>query len=124
MIVRTYIAKLLKKKKYKAEVYIHDGNFTAEYYSDALNESLSWTLAGISESYVTSSNTKSLTRGIYGKISKFSLIHIADGKIKVCEYKLPSSSDYLFMTDAMVYVPDSIMNEVRRELPVPIQMLK
>ena len=123
-MVKNFFSKIHKKKKYKSEVYITDGNFTADFYSDSLNDSLSWVLAGIAESYATSSNTKSLTRGVYGKICKFSLFHIADGKIRICEYKLPNPVDYLFMTDAMVYVPDSIMSAVRKEAPKPIHLLK
>lgn len=124
MIVNRLLSKILKKKKYKAEVYITADNFTAEYYSDSLNEVLSWALAGIAESYATSNNTKSMTRGIYGKICKFSTFHFADGAFKICEYKSPKPSDYLFMTDAMVYVPDSIMNAVRKELPTTLKLLK
>lgn len=123
-MVKNLFSKLHNQKKYKSEVYITDGNFTADFYSDSLNDSLSWVLAGIAESYATSSNTNSLTRGVYGKISQFSLFHIANGKIRICEYKLPNTTDYLFMTDAMVYVPDSIMRAVKKELPHPITMLK
>ena len=118
------ISKILKKKKYKAEVYISDDDFTAEFYSDSLSSALSWTLAGIAESYATSKNSKILTRGIYGKISKFSIFHITQGSIKICEYQTPVQKDYLFMTDAMVYVPDSIMKAVGNEKTLPIQMLK
>lgn len=118
------ISKILKKKKYKAEVYISDDDFTAEYYSDSLSSALSWTLSGIAESYATSKNTKSMTRGIYGKISKFSALHFTQGAIKICEYKTPTQKDYLFMTDAMVYVPDSIMRAVGNESTLPIQMLR
>lgn len=123
MIVKGILAKILKKKKYKAEVYISDDDFTAEYFSDSLNSTLAWTLTGLGESYVTSKNTGSMTRGIYGKICKFSLFHIHEGRIKIFEYKPPSTSDYLFMTDAMVYVPDSIMHEVKKECK-PIDLLK
>ena len=118
------LSKILKKKKYKAEVYITADDFTAEYYSDSLNEVLSWTLSGIAEGYATSNNTKSMTRGIYGKICKFSTIHVANGLIKLCEYKSPSTGDYLFMTDVMVYVPDSIINAVKKESSSPIHLLK
>jgi|TARA_B110000495_G_scaffold93539_1_gene80802 hypothetical protein len=122
--VNRILSKILKKKKYKAEVYIMDGDFTAEYYSDELNEVLTWTLTGIAESYATSINTKSITRGIFGKICTFSTIHINSGSLKICEYKYPKPEDYLFMTDAMVYVPDSIMRAVRKELPGPFPLLK
>ena len=122
-MVKKFISKLLKKTKYKAEVYISDDDFTAEYFSDSLNEVLSWTLTGIGESYVTSKNTSTMTRGVYGKICKFSLFHVQGGRIKVFEYKSPQPSDYLFMTDAMVYVPDSIMHEVKKE-HIPIDLLK
>ena len=122
--MKALLLKILKKKKYKSEVVLTDDHFTAEYYSDSINNSLSWTLSGISESFATSNNLKSLTRGIYGRICTFSIIHIKNGKIKIFEYKEPTSSDYLFMTDAMVHVPESIMSEVRREVPAPIFMTK
>ena len=124
MEVNRLISKILKKKKYKAEVYITADNFTAEYFTDSLNEALTWTLSGISESYATSNNIKSLTRGIYGKICKFSAFHFTSGSIKICEYKSPPTQDYLFMTDAMVYVPDSIMSAVRKESPTDLHLLK
>lgn len=123
-MVKDILSKILKKKKYKAEVYITADNFTAEYYSDSLNEALTWTLSGIAESYATSNNTKSATRGVFGKIGKFSALHFSSGTLKICEYKFPPTQDYLFMTDAMVYVPDSIMSAVRKESPIDLHLLK
>ena len=103
-MLNSTFANLLNKKKYKAEVLITDDDFTAEFFSDSLTEVVSWTLAGIAESYATSKNTKTMTRGIYGTISKFSAFHISSNSIKIFYYVTPSQRDYLFMTDAMVYV--------------------
>ncbi len=117
------IAKAFNKKMYKAEIYISDDNFTAEYYSDSLSMSLKWVIAGLTESYSTSTNTKSMTRGVYGTISKYTLLHISDGKLKIGEYKYPKTIDYLFMTDAMVYVPDSIVKQIKSE-DIPAEIFK
>ncbi len=117
------MAGLFKKKLYKAEIHISDDNFTAEYYSDSLSLALKWVIAGLTESYATSTNTKSMTRGIYGMISKYKFIHISNGKIKIGEYKNPSTIDYLFMTDAMVYVPDSIVKQIKSE-DIPAEIFK
>ena len=123
-MIKKLIASLLKRKLYKAEVLITDDNFTAEFYSDSLNECVTWILSGISESFATSNNKKSMTRGIYGRVSKFSILNFENNTIKINEYKEPPSREYLFMTDAMVYVPDSIMRKVGNESTLPIQMLK
>tara|TARA_B100001057_G_scaffold282101_1_gene282436 strand:- start:699 stop:1070 length:372 start_codon:yes stop_codon:yes gene_type:complete len=123
-MIKKLIASLLKRKLYKAEVLITDEDFTAEFYSDSLNECVTWILAGISESFATSNNKKSMTRGIYGRVSKFSILNFDKNTIKINEYKEPPSREYLFMTDAMVYVPDSIMRKVGNESTLPIQMLK
>ncbi len=123
-MIKKLIASLLKRKLYKAEVLITDEDFTAEFYSDSLNECVTWILAGISESFATSNNKKSMTRGIYGRVSKFSILNFDKNTIKINEYKEPPSREYLFMTDAMIYVPDSIMRKVGNESTLPIQMLK
>ena len=123
-MIKKLIASLLKRKLYKAEVLITDDNFTAEFYSDSLNECVTWILSGISESFATSNNKKSMTRGIYGRVSKFSILNFDNNTIKINEYKEPPSREYLFMTDAIVYVPDSIMRKVGNESTLPIQMLK
>ena len=123
-MIKKLIASLMQRKLYKAEVLITDDDFIAEFYSDSLNECLMWVLSGISESFTTSNNTKTITKGIYGRISKFSFVHLSKNKLKINEYKIPSQQEYLFMTEAMVYVPDSIMKKVRNESPLPITMLK
>ena len=123
-MLNSTFANLLNKKKYKAEVLITNDNFTAEFFSDSLTEVVSWTLAGIAESYATSDNTKTMTRGIYGTISKFSAIHISGKTIKIFDYKTPSQRDYLFMTDAMVYVPDSIMRNLGTDHGLPLKILR
>lgn len=117
------MAKMFNKKYYKAEIHITDDDFTAEYYSDSLTLCLKWIIAGLTESYATSNNLKSMTRGIYGKISKYKFIHLTDNRLKINEYKSPSSVDYLFMTDAMVYVPDSIIKQMRNE-DIPEEIFK
>ena len=65
-MIKTAIASLMQRKLYKAEVLITDDDFIAEFYSDSLNECLMWVLSGISESFTTSNNTKTITKGIYG----------------------------------------------------------
>ena len=67
---------------------------------------------------------KTMTRGIYGTISKFSAFHISGNSIKIFDYVTPSQRDYLFMTDAMVYVPDSIMKAMGTETGLPLKMLR
>lgn len=122
-MVKSVLKKILKKKSYKAEIHISDDDFVAEYYSDSLTLCLKWIIAGLSETYATSDNRKSLTRGIYGHISTLSLFHLQDGVLKIGEYKKPRSVDYLFMTDAMVYVPDSIMRKIKEE-DIPSEIFK
>ena len=44
-------------------------------------------------------------------------------KLKIGEYKYPKTIDYLFMTDAMVYVPDSIVKQIKSE-DIPAEIFK
>ena len=113
--MKNLVLKFLDKKKYKAEVFILSDNFTAEFYSDSLNDALNWILAGLTESFATSDNYSSITRGVYGRICDFSVIHLDDNSLKLFEYRPPNKVDYMFMTDSVVFVPDSIMNQVRKE---------
>lgn len=113
------LSKFLNKKKFKAEVHISDDNFTADFYTDSLSDAIKWTIMGLTESYATSTNKKSTTRGIHGKISKLSIFHLDKNSLKFFEYKQPRSVDYLYMTDAMLYVPESILRELKSEnIPV------
>lgn len=116
------LSKFLNKKKFKAEVHISDDNFTADFYTDSLSDAIKWTIMGLTESYATSNNKKSTTRGIHGKISKLSIFQFDKSSLKFFEYKQPRPVDYLYMTDAMLYVPESILRELKNE-NVPVDYM-
>lgn len=117
-MIKKIIAKLFKKKLYKAEVVITDDNFTAEYYADTLGQCLNWTLIGLQEARYTSQSKLSHTKGIYGRIMPLKLINVTSGSIGILSYKKSARADYLFMTDEMVHIPESIMKVVRKEEPI------
>jgi hypothetical protein len=116
-MIKRLLAKLFGKKLYKAEVIITDDEFTAEYYADTLGQCLSWTLVGLQEARNTSGSKLSHTKGVYGRLMPLKLINITSKSIGVLAYKKPITEDYLFMTDEMVHVPESIMKIVRKEEP-------
>ena len=116
-MIKKLLAKLFGKKLYKAEVIITEDGFTAEYYSDTLGKCLSWTLAGLNEARVTSDSNLIHTKGIYGRLMPLKVINITSNSIGVMSYKTPVTEDYLFMTDEMIHVPESIMKIVRKEEP-------
>ena len=116
-MIKRLLAKLFGKKLYKAEVIITDDEFTAEYYANTLGQCLSWTLVGLQEARSTSNSKLSHTKGIYGRLMPLKIINISSKSIGIMSYKRPISEDYLFMTDEMVHVPESIMKIVRKEEP-------
>ena len=89
--MKNLFLKFLNKKKYKAEVFIVSDNFTAEFYSDSLSDALNWILAGLTESFATSDNYNSITRGVYGRICDFSIVHLDDSSLKLFEYRPPKN---------------------------------
>lgn len=113
------ISKLFKKKLYKAEVVITNDEFIAEYHSDSLAECLNWTLVGLKESRHTSNYTKSasLTNGVYGRIMPFKVFNISKNSVGILSYKRPITEDYLFMTDKLVHIPESIIKKIGKEEP-------
>ena len=116
-MIKRLLAKLFGKKLYKAEVIITDDEFTAEYYADTLGQCLTWTLVGLQEARVTSNSKLSHTKGVYGRLMPLKIINITSKSIGIMSYKTPVTEDYLFMTDEMVHVPDSVMKIVRKEEP-------
>jgi hypothetical protein len=116
-MIKRLLAKLFKKKLYKAEVIITDDEFTAEYYADTLGKCLGWTLAGLQEARITSNSELTHTKGVYGRLMPLKILNISSKSIGVMTYKKPVTEDYLFMTDKMVHVPESIMKIVRKEEP-------
>ena len=116
-MIKRLLAKLFGKKLYKAEVIITDDDFTAEYYADTLGKCLSWALAGLYEARSTSDSKLMHTKGIYGRLMPLKVISVTSNSIRIMSYKKPVTEDYLFMTDEMVHVPESIMKIVRKEEP-------
>jgi hypothetical protein len=114
-MIKRLLAKLFGKKLYKAEIILTEDNFTAEYYANTLNQCLSWTLVGLQEARVTSNSKLSHTKGVYGRLMPLRIINITSNSIGIMSYKRPCTEDYLFMTDEMVHVPESIMKIVRKE---------
>jgi len=118
--MKKIIARLFRKKLYKAEVIIVDENFTAEYYADTLSQCLNWTLVGLQEARQTSSSKLIHTKGVYGRIMPLKILNLSSGSVGILSYKQPLSEDYLFMTDKMIHIPESIMKYVRKEIPIKI----
>tara|TARA_B100000579_G_scaffold376398_1_gene341856 strand:+ start:88 stop:465 length:378 start_codon:yes stop_codon:yes gene_type:complete len=105
-----FIAKLLGKKLYKAEVIIESGSFTADSHSDSITEALKWVLHGIHEAYESEPNdTGSANHGVFGKISEFKLLNITKNSIGILCYSKPKNEDIMFMTNRMVYIPETIL---------------
>tara|TARA_A100001037_G_scaffold160116_1_gene144298 strand:- start:27832 stop:28206 length:375 start_codon:yes stop_codon:yes gene_type:complete len=124
-MIKRYLAKIFKKKLYKAEIIIVEDDFIAEHYADTLSACLSWTLVGLQEARSTATKSKlSHTKGIYGRLMPLKVISVTQKSIGFMSYKKPVVEDYLFMTDSMVHVPDSIMKVVRKEEPDLIAKLK
>lgn len=117
-MVKRFLSKLLNKPLYKAEVIITSDDFIAEYHSDTISSCLSWTLVGLQETRSTSTELKlSFTKGIYGRIMPLKVFSFNKNSIGFMSYKKPATEDYLFMTDQMIHVPESIMKHVRKEEP-------
>jgi hypothetical protein len=124
-MIKRYLSKLFKKKLYKAEIIITSDDFIAEYYADTLSACLSWTLNGLQETRSSITESKlSYTKGVYGRIMPLKVISITQSSISILSYKKPVTEDYLFMTDTMIHVPDSIMKIVRKEEPDIISKFK
>jgi hypothetical protein len=105
-----FIAKLLGKKLYKAEVIIESGSFTADNYSDSITDVLQWALHGIHEAYASEpADSGSATHGVFGKISEFKLLNITKNSIGILCYSKPKNEDIMFMTNRMVYIPETIL---------------
>ena len=124
-MIKHYLSKLFKKKLYKAEIIITSDDFIAEYYADTLGACLSWTLVGLQESRSSVVESKlSYTKGVYGRIMPLKVIDITQNSVGLLTYKKPVTEDYLFMTETMIHIPESIMKVVRKEEPDIISKLK
>ena len=110
------IAKLLNKKLYKSKITILDDEFTATHDSDSLLESLKWTLHGIYEANATQQqeNTKS-NRGIFGQICEFKILSVSSSSISLLDYSKPKNEDMMFMSNHMVYIPQKILNNLKKQ---------
>lgn len=110
------IAKLLNKKLYKSKITILDDEFTATHDSDSLVESLKWTLHGIYEANATQQqeNTKS-NRGIFGQICEFKILSVSSSSISLLDYSKPKNEDMMFMSNHMVYIPQKILNNLKKQ---------
>ena len=113
------IAKLLKKKIYKAQITLVGDDFVAEYHTDSLLESLKWTLHGIHEANATQPKDHpkkaSATNGIFGQICEFKLLNITKSSIGICGYSKPRNEDIMFMTEQMVYIPEKILTTLKKQ---------
>jgi hypothetical protein len=109
-MLTSFIAKLLGKKLYRAEVIIESGTFTATHHSDSITEVLQWALHGIHEAYGTEPNKKgSVTHGVFGKICQFKLINVTQKSFGILCYSKPKNEDIMFMTNQMIYIPETIL---------------
>ena len=115
--MKKLLAKLFKKKLYKAEVIMTEDKFTAEYYSDSINKCLEWILVGLHESVYTGNDNSNftLTKGVYGKLSPLRVCQLNPGSIKLMTYKEMNHSDYMYMTDRMVFIPENILSLAKLE---------
>lgn len=124
-MIKHYLSKLFKKKLYKAEIIITSDDFIAEYYADTLSACLNWTLVGLQESRSSVTESKlSYTKGVYGRIMPLKVIDITQNSVGLFTYKKPVTEDYLFMTETMIHIPESIMKIVRKEEPDIISKFK
>ena len=110
-----FIAKLLGKKIYKSEIILTSDDFTAHKEDDCMLSSLKWIIAGLYESgsYISNEvdSTKSL---IIGKLSEFKLFSISQSSVIICGYTKPTNEELMFLTNNMVYIPDRIVNNLRK----------
>jgi hypothetical protein len=115
--MKKLLAKIFKKKLYKAEVVITEDKFTAEYYSNSVNQCLEWILVGLHESVYTGNSTSNftLTKGVYGKLSPLKVCQLNPGSIKIMSYKEMNSTDFMYMTNRMVFIPENILSLAKLE---------
>ena len=108
-MIKKRIANLLGKSLYRSKVIISKEDFTATHDSNCILDSLKWTLHGIHEAVIGSHNTLSITGGVYGQICEFKIINITKKSIGFFCYSTPKTEDTLFMTNNMVYIPETIL---------------
>jgi hypothetical protein len=115
--MKKLLAKIFKKKLYKAEVVMTEDNFTAEYYSNSVNKCLEWILVGLHESVYIGDRTSNftLTKGVYGKLSPLKVWQVNPGSVKIMSYKEMDHTDYMYMTDRMVFIPENILSLAKLE---------
>ena len=117
-MIKRLLAKVFRKKLYKAEVLMVEDDFVAEYHSDKLGSCLAWTLNGLQEVRSTTTDSKlTHTKGAYGRIMPLKVVNVSQSSIGLMSYKKPCSEDYLFMTDTMIHVPESVLKIARKEEP-------
>jgi hypothetical protein len=115
--MKKLLAKIFKKKLYKAEVIMTKEKFTAEYYSDSVNKCLEWILVGLHESVYGQPNDNefTMTKGVYGKLLPLKVCQVNQGSIKLMTYKEIDHSDYMYMTERMVFIPENILSLAKLE---------
>ena len=106
-MIKKFIARILKKPIYRSSVIIVDDNFTATFDSDCIFKSIKWVLHGINESAII--NKKENTN-VFGKISEFKILSFTKTSIGFLCYTKPKPSDFLFMSNNMIYIPETILN--------------
>ena len=110
--MKKLLAKIFKRKLYKAEVIMTEDNFTAEYYSNSINKCLEWILIGLHESVYTGNGASNfpVTKGVYGRLLPLKICQVNAGSIRLMSYKEMDHKDYMYMTDRMVYIPEYILS--------------
>jgi len=109
------IAKLLGKKIYKSEIILSDDDFTAKKEDDCMLSSLKWIIAGLYESAIYTKDKFESKNLIIGKLSEFKLFSMSSSSIVICGYTKPKNEDLMFLSNNMVYIPDRIINSLRKQ---------
>lgn len=109
------IAKLLGKKIYKSEIILSADDFTAKKEDDCMLSSLKWIIAGLYESAIYTKDNFESKNLIIGKLSEFKLFSISSSSIIICGYTKPKNEDLMFLSNKMVYIPDRIINSLRKQ---------
>lgn len=114
-MIESIIRKVLKKKKYKAEIYIENEDFTATFYSDTYKKAVDWIFSGIHESNTIENKTdmENNILKIKGFISKFKLLHKTNkNTLIVFDYAKGSDDEAVVLSSSKLFIPNSILNNI------------
>lgn len=116
-MITKIIARILGKKLFMSEITILKEEFTATHYSDSLLESLKWTLHGIYESSNLNNDIDNSSNklGVFGQIREFKIFKLSKSSISFCGYPKPKAEETLFMTNQMVYIPQNILKNLKKQ---------